>query len=178
MKTFNFNLDQKCTVWYRTALEIDAENLNSAKKMAIKFSKSLLAEELAWEIIEETTTPIPNEKELICVEDGVNLYETTHETQDVCNIEVNDSIELSPSVKLIEIQKAKKLLKDAGYYMDSIWSVSDIMFSFKCDESTAKKVLHEALSSESLFEDAWFHIKSEAKRLKLIPKTDDEKGYF
>jgi len=54
METFNFYLDTKVTTWYRTNFEIDADNLEDARKKAIEMYKSGTLSEFGWEQICDT----------------------------------------------------------------------------------------------------------------------------
>ena len=54
MKTFNFYLDSKVTTWYRTDFEIDADNLEDARKKALEMYNNGTLSELGWEQIEDT----------------------------------------------------------------------------------------------------------------------------
>jgi len=58
METFNFYLDTKVTTWYRTDFEIDADNLEDARKKAIETDNKGTLSELSWEQIDDTIEPI------------------------------------------------------------------------------------------------------------------------
>lgn len=47
-------------------------------------------------------------------------------------------------------EQAKQVLREAGYYVDNLWHVNDVMNRFKCNESDAEGVLDYALRSEWL----------------------------
>lgn len=49
MKTFNFNLDTKITTWMRTTFEIEAKNLEEAKKKAIRFHNKGNTASIGWD---------------------------------------------------------------------------------------------------------------------------------
>jgi hypothetical protein len=53
METFDFFLDTKVTTWYRTPFEIEANTLEEAQKLAIKFVKDGEHETKCWEEIED-----------------------------------------------------------------------------------------------------------------------------
>ena len=63
MKTFNFNLDQKVTTWYRTEFEIEAESLEEAKEKAIQLYKQDDLDEFTWQQIDGT-------EEIITIDDN------------------------------------------------------------------------------------------------------------
>jgi hypothetical protein len=55
METFDFYVDQKVTTWYRTHYEIEAENLQEAKKKALEFYEKGNTSDLPWEQYDGTT---------------------------------------------------------------------------------------------------------------------------
>jgi hypothetical protein len=62
METFDFYVDQKVTTWYRTHYEIEAENLEEAKKKALEFYKKGNTSDLPWEQYEGTIEPMSVEE--------------------------------------------------------------------------------------------------------------------
>lgn len=48
MEKFNFDLDQKVTIWMRTPFEVEAETLEEAKQKAIEFHQKGNTENLGW----------------------------------------------------------------------------------------------------------------------------------
>jgi hypothetical protein len=54
MKTFNFEFQEKVSVWKNTQIEINAENLEEAKKLAIEMRFNGELEEVGWDEIYET----------------------------------------------------------------------------------------------------------------------------
>lgn len=56
------------------------------------------------------------------------------------------------------IDEAKKVLEEAGYYVNNLWHVKDVQSKFDCSEEEAMDVLEEALTSDSTFEAIWFNI--------------------
>ena len=61
MATFKFYLDQKCTVWYRTDFEVDAESEEEAIKKATEMYSSGDVHDLPWYPITDTIEPMPKE---------------------------------------------------------------------------------------------------------------------
>lgn len=51
-----------------------------------------------------------------------------------------------------EIEKAKAILRDAGYFVDNLWSVNDVKDRFKCGDSTAIEIIGDALTNEWIME--------------------------
>lgn len=56
------------------------------------------------------------------------------------------------------IDEAKKVLEEAGYYVNNLWHVKDVQSKFDCSEEEAMDVLEEALTSDSTFNTIWFNI--------------------
>ena len=50
----------------------------------------------------------------------------------------------------MEINEAKEILKNAGYYVDKLWSVHDVNSRFKCDNETAMGILSSVLTSDHI----------------------------
>jgi len=85
MKTFNFNLDQKVTTWYRTEFEVEAESLEEAKQKAIQLYKEDDLDEFTWEQLggnQEIMTIDDNggfATAEIYTDDGTLIFENTKE---------------------------------------------------------------------------------------------------
>ena len=82
-------------------------------------------------------------------------------TKQINDIEVHDFVELN------EIAEAKKLLKDAGYYVDNLWHVEDVKSRFKCDDEEAQEVLDCALNNDSTMHQIWVSIEFESYDMNL-----------
>ena len=66
MKTFNFNLDQKVTTWYRTEFEVEAESLEEAKEKAIELYQKDELDDFGWEQLVGT-------QEIMTIDDNGNF---------------------------------------------------------------------------------------------------------
>jgi hypothetical protein len=53
-----------------------------------------------------------------------------------------------------EITKAKDVLRQAGYHVESLWHIQDITDRYECDEETAYEILTEVLDAniETIFD--------------------------
>lgn len=51
-----------------------------------------------------------------------------------------------------EIQKAKQLLEDAGYFTDNLWHIDDVKKEFNCTDNEALEVLSSVLTSDYIME--------------------------
>lgn len=47
-----------------------------------------------------------------------------------------------------QIEAAKKLLKDAGYFTDNLWHIDDVKSQFKCSDDEAYQLLKSVLDCE------------------------------
>lgn len=57
MRQFDFNIDEKCTVWYRSCFSVKAETMEEAKMIATKMvkNKNYSSE---WEVLFDTSENI------------------------------------------------------------------------------------------------------------------------
>jgi hypothetical protein len=60
-----------------------------------------------------------------------------------------------------EIEQAKAILKQYGYFVDNLWSVSDVTDRYDCTDKKAQEVLNKALTNESVVEQILFAIDDE-----------------
>jgi hypothetical protein len=69
---------------------------------------------------------------------------------------------------MAEIEKAKQVLRNAGYFVDSLWSIEDVQQNYNCTEEQAQVILEQSLTNEATMEQIWFSIKefSELANLK------------
>jgi hypothetical protein len=51
-----------------------------------------------------------------------------------------------------KIEEAKEVLRNAGYFVDNLWSVDDIKGRFECDDETAQEIIEDALTNEWIME--------------------------
>jgi hypothetical protein len=67
-----------------------------------------------------------------------------------------------------EVEQAKQVLKDNGYYVDSLWCVEDVQSRFECTDEEAQDVLDGALTSDGTMEQIWLDIDYYAEEKGLI----------
>ena len=70
-----------------------------------------------------------------------------------------------------EIEKAKQLLRDNGYFVDNLWHVEDVKGRFKCDDDeVAQDILSNALQNDATMEQIWLaiDIAGESEGLEAI----------
>jgi hypothetical protein len=67
-----------------------------------------------------------------------------------------------------EIEKAKEVLRLAGYYVDNLWHVDDVKQSYKCTNEEAIEVLDGALNDNYVTENIFEGIDLFANNIGLI----------
>jgi hypothetical protein len=52
-----------------------------------------------------------------------------------------------------EVEKAKKVLRDHGYFVDNLWHIQDVQANYmKASDEDAQKILNTALTNEATME--------------------------
>ena len=60
---------------------------------------------------------------------------------------------------MTEEQKAKEILRKAGYFVDNLWHVDDVKLRYNCDDNEqAQEILQSALTNEATMEQIWFAV--------------------
>ena len=57
-----------------------------------------------------------------------------------------------------DTQKARETLRNAGYYVDNLWSIHDVQDRFECDSETAQDILHDSLTNEYIVQEIFSQI--------------------
>lgn len=89
---------------------------------------------------------------------------------EINDIEVHNFVDLSPSketMRAINIEQAKELLKKEGYFVDNLWQTEDVKMNYQCTDEQAQKVLNRVLQYDAIYELVWEGIKYEAENMKL-----------
>jgi hypothetical protein len=60
-------------------------------------------------------------------------------------------------------EQAKQVLREAGYYVDNLWHINDVMDRFECNEQEAQEVLNEVLHNEFFIEQINSMLDDQAK---------------
>jgi len=76
--------------------------------------------------------------------------------------------------KQAEIEQAKAILKQHGYFVDNLWSTQDVTDRYEWTEEQAYDVLDKALTNEWVMEQIWFSIDDACDSLKIELKEDYE----
>ena len=76
--------------------------------------------------------------------------------------------------QLTEVEKAKAVLKQNGYFVDNLWSTQDVTDRYEClGEGEAQEVLQMALTNEWIMEKIWFSIEDTCNFLKIELKEEE-----
>lgn len=59
----------------------------------------------------------------------------------------------------MNVEQAKQVLIDAGFYVGNLWSIHDVQDRFKCDDETAHDILDKSLTNEATMEQIHFSIR-------------------
>jgi hypothetical protein len=86
------------------------------------------------------------------------------DTNKINDIEVKD---FDVVIKYIDIEEAKKTLRSAGYFVDNLWCVEDVMLNHDCTEEEAQEVLSNALQNEATMQQIWEAISYKAESMNL-----------
>jgi hypothetical protein len=68
---------------------------------------------------------------------------------------------------IMTINEAKEVLRKAGYFVDNLWHIRDVIDRYECDEETAMEVLDSALTNDATMEQIHFAINLIAEDLEL-----------
>lgn len=60
---------------------------------------------------------------------------------------------------MTEVEKARQVLRDNGYFVDNLWHVDDVKERYNCtDDEQAQEILYNALTNDGTMEQLWFAI--------------------
>jgi hypothetical protein len=78
--------------------------------------------------------------------------------------------------QLTEIEQAKAILKQYGYFVDNLWSTQDVTDRYECTEEQAQDVLNTALTNEWVTEQIFYAIGDacDCENIELIEDDDEE----
>jgi hypothetical protein len=76
--------------------------------------------------------------------------------------------------KLTEVEQARAILKQHGYYVDNLWSIQDVTDLYECTDEQAYDILENALHNECIMEQINVDISYACDYLKIKLKEDDE----
>jgi hypothetical protein len=72
----------------------------------------------------------------------------------------------------MDLKEARKILRDAGYYVDNLWTVEDVTQNYKCTREQAQEVLDRAMSNEATMNQIWLSIDYACEDLEIRQLQD------
>ena len=102
-------------------------------------------------------------------DDAETLIETDEQFFDA----IENDLFIGIEVGKIEVQQAKEVLTNQGYFTDNLWSVADVKGKFECDDETAQRVLKNAFNNDATYEQIWMSIDCAGESFDLV-KVEEE----
>ena len=72
----------------------------------------------------------------------------------------------------MDLKEARKILRDAGYYVDNLWTVEDVTQNYKCTREQAQDVLDRAMSNEATMNQIFLSIDYACEDLEIRQLQD------
>lgn len=72
-----------------------------------------------------------------------------------------------------KIQEAKKLLEEAGFFTDNLWSVDDVRGMFDVDDDKAMEILYGAFANDATYNQIWLSIQVEGQEKHNLKKIGE-----
>jgi hypothetical protein len=69
-----------------------------------------------------------------------------------------------------KIEQAKDILRSAGYFVDNLWQTEDVKINYHCSEQQARKILHNALTNDAIYQLIFEGISYQAESMNLKHK--------
>jgi len=66
-------------------------------------------------------------------------------------------------------KEAKEVLKKAGYQVDNLWSILDVLKKFDCTNEEAHILMNKSLTNKATMEQIWLAIEMEGEMMNLKP---------
>ena len=81
-----------------------------------------------------------------------------------------EKAEMQTKKELNKIEEAKKVLRQAGYFVDNLWHIEDVRSKFgdNVDEEVCQEVLEEALTNEWIMEQIFVTILDVGEDMGLV----------
>lgn len=76
-------------------------------------------------------------------------------------------------ITMTKIDKARKTLRDAGYFVDNLWHIDDVKLKFQVSDDEAQEILEDVLTNEWIMENIHFAIGSEAEHREFKRLADE-----
>ncbi len=71
-----------------------------------------------------------------------------------------------------EIEKAREVLREAGYYADNLWHIDDVRTLFEnVTDEQAQEILDKSFQNEATFDQIWFAIEQIGQDIYNLERT-------
>ena len=71
-----------------------------------------------------------------------------------------------------EIEKAREVLREAGYYVDNLWHIDDVRTLFEnVTDEQAQEILDASFQNEATFDQIWFAIEQIGQDIYNLERT-------
>ena len=71
-----------------------------------------------------------------------------------------------------EIEKAREVLREAGYYVDNLWHIDDVRTLFEnVTDEEAQEILDKSFQNEATFDQIWFAIDQIGQDIYNLERT-------
>lgn len=92
------------------------------------------------------------------------------DTKKTNDTDFNCHADLIAVLKQLDVENAKQVLKEAGYYVDNLWQTCDVTMNYECTEEQAQDVLDKSLTNDYVQEQIFSTIKEYAEFINLKHK--------
>ncbi len=73
----------------------------------------------------------------------------------------------------MNVEQAKAVLRENGYFVDNLWHVDDVKLRYNCeDDEQAQDILDQALTNDATMEQIWFAIDMVAQDENLVLREE------
>lgn len=55
----------------------------------------------------------------------------------------------------MKVEEARQVLREAGFQVENLWSLPDVMDNYDCSEEEAMDLLEETLTNDHVMETIW-----------------------
>lgn len=77
---------------------------------------------------------------------------------------IENNLYIGVEVGKIEVEPAKEILTNKGYYTNNLWHVDDVKNNYQCtDDEVCQDILDGALQNDATMNQIWFAIRMEAE---------------
>lgn len=76
----------------------------------------------------------------------------------------------------MNVEQAKQVLRENGYYVANLWTNDDVLSKFLCTDDEAQEILDMALQNPATMEQIWLAIDVAGEVIGLTPFIRDKNG--